>query len=103
MNYMNNSLRVIYVMAGTSLHRFYMYDNDNNFPQKFLCNGKPLIAHQIWLSECNVLKRNGVHETYAMSRNVIPPELFHVCNVFEGRGMLKSGGLLSTLSLLRSS
>ena len=29
---------------------------------------------------------NGLHETYVQSRELIPPEILHVCNVFEGRG-----------------
>ena len=34
---------------------------------------------------CNFLTRCGLHESHAMTqKRSIPPELFYVCNVFEG-------------------
>ena len=67
------------VMVETSLHRL-CNDTENDFHIIFQCNGQPHSLHikSILPSDNNV-----------MSRKLIPPDIIYLCNVIEGRGILK--------------
>ena len=69
--YINTSLRVICVMAGTSLHRFHVMTPQMICPRSVYVmtktiNFTPKIKR---LSKCNLLTRSGLHENYVMCRN----------------------------------
>ena len=64
----------------------------NCSPRIFLCNGQPHQVHtKLWLSKCNFMTSNGLHENYVMSRKLIPQIFMYV--------MFLRGGVVSVACL----
>ena len=72
------------VMAGVSLHRFYVVTLSRYHPT-FVFNSNPSIKHTKLGFKCNSLMQHGLRENYVMNQLIfIPPELLNICNALNG-------------------